>query len=363
MLDQLKIENVSSLDFGASLAQRAIKAPAKKIIKETVPFSNVIYDFSAINGELYWEERELEYVFEIIADSPEELEEKKTAFSAWVMNVMNEHIYDPYEPNYHYIGTYSDMEYADEDCVEKTTATVKFFAYPYKVKNEETVYEVTVEGGTQTYSLIADETTILTSITGISLGAFCKFSDLIPTEEELIGATVTYTMDGEEYANVIKSILPDLETMPSETGYYICSDTLIGLDGQSYLIFYFDADIEDGGFVFHIAKSTMTDVGVNETGTYINIYFFPATITWTVGGGGGDVSVTIANNSAHRITPTVTADFELTIEKDGVSYGFPEGATVKDERFKLAVGDNEMVLKSGGGSGNTVRISFSEEVF
>lgn len=223
MLDQLKIGNVSSLDFGASLAQRTIKAPAKKIIKETVPFSNTIYDFSAINGELYWEERELEYVFEIIADSPEELEEKKTAFSAWVMNVMDEHIYDPYEPNYHYIGTYSDMEYADEDCVEKTTATVKFFAYPYKVKNEETVYEVMVEVG-------------------------------------------------------------------------------------------------------------------------------------------HDVSVMIENASAHRITPTVAANFALTIEKDGVSYDFAEGTT-KDERFKLAPGDNDMILKNAGGTGNAVTISFYEEVF
>lgn len=224
MLDQLKIGNVSSLDFGASVTQRTIGAPKKKIIKETVPFSNVIYDFSAINGELYWEERELEYVFEIIADSPEELEEKKTAFSAWIMNVMNEHIYDPYEPNYHYIGAYSDMEYADEDCVEKTTATVKFFAYPYKVKNEETVYEVTC-------------------------------------------------------------------------GY------------------------------------------------------------------GGSVPVSIKNDSAHRITPVVIADFELTITMGGVAYTFPDGEAVKDEKFKLEPGENLMAIANNGGDGNTVTISFYEEVF
>lgn len=146
MLDQLKIGAKSSLDFGASVAERTISQPKKKEIKETIPFSNITYDFSAINGELYWEERELEYIFEILADTPQELEEKKIAFASWVMNVMNENIYDPFISGYHFVGTFSEMEFADEDCVEKTTATVKFAAYPYKVANDRKVYHQTVSG-------------------------------------------------------------------------------------------------------------------------------------------------------------------------------------------------------------------------
>ena len=139
MYDQLIIEKVASFEsFGASIAERAIKAPNKKTIKETVPFSNVTYDFSAINGEVYWEERELKYVFEIIADTPAELEQKKTNFSKWVMNVMGENIYDPYDPDYHYVGTFESIDYADEDCVEKSTITVTFLAYPYKIANAAT---------------------------------------------------------------------------------------------------------------------------------------------------------------------------------------------------------------------------------
>lgn len=141
MLDQLKIGKKYSFDdFGASMAKREIKPPMKKSIKETVPFSNVAYDFSAINGEVYWEERELIYTFEIIADNPADLERKKAAFSNWIMNVMGEEIFDPYEPEFHYVGTFEGMDYSDEDCVEKTTATVTFSAYPYKVANNESVY-------------------------------------------------------------------------------------------------------------------------------------------------------------------------------------------------------------------------------
>lgn len=147
MLDQLIIGNKASVDdFDASVSARHISEAKKKEIKETVPFSNATYDFSAIDGEIYWEERELEYVFEILANSPAELEQKKTAFSGWVKNVMSENLYDPFTPDYHYVGTFSNMDYADDESMLKTTATVKFSAYPYKVANIPTVYTVSVPG-------------------------------------------------------------------------------------------------------------------------------------------------------------------------------------------------------------------------
>lgn len=147
MLDQLKIGEKSSLDFGASVAERTISQPKKKEIKETIPFSNITYDFSAINGELYWEERTLQYIFEILADTPEELEAKKIAFSGWIMNVFNKEIHDPFIKDYHFVGTFYDMAFDDEDDVEKTTVTVTFKAYPYKVANQEKVYKQSVPAG------------------------------------------------------------------------------------------------------------------------------------------------------------------------------------------------------------------------
>jgi predicted Ser/Thr protein kinase len=82
MLDQLIIGDKGSCDdFEASVKERVIHPPKKKSIKKTIPFSNVTHDFSAINGEVYWEERTLEYIFEIIANSAEELEEKKQAMT------------------------------------------------------------------------------------------------------------------------------------------------------------------------------------------------------------------------------------------------------------------------------------------
>ena len=140
MLDQLIIGDVCSyIDFEASVAERRITKPKKKSIKETVPFSNVTHDFSAIHGELYWEETELEYVFEITADSAEELEEKKQPFRNWIMNVMNEELHDPFIKDYHFLATFSDIAEDDSE-IEKSTITVKFTAYPYMIANFKRVY-------------------------------------------------------------------------------------------------------------------------------------------------------------------------------------------------------------------------------
>lgn len=138
MLDQLIIGDKASYDdFGASVAYRTIEQPKKKEIKETIPFSNVTYDFSAINGEVYWNERKLEYVFEMTASTPQELEEMKIAFASWIMNIRDEKIFDPFIADYHFKGTFSEMSFDDDDSVEKTTATVVFMAYPYKIANVE----------------------------------------------------------------------------------------------------------------------------------------------------------------------------------------------------------------------------------
>lgn len=147
MIDQLIIGNKHSYDdYEASVKERTINAPTKKKIKETVPFSNTTYDFSAINGEIYWDERSLEYVFEITANTPEELEDKKQAFLAWVMNVAGESLEDPFIPDYHFVATFDDVGIDDSE-IEKTTIGVTFSAYPYMIANAARLYDVRLSAG------------------------------------------------------------------------------------------------------------------------------------------------------------------------------------------------------------------------
>ena len=157
MIDQLIIENTASHDdFEASVKEREIKDGSKKEIKESVPFSNVTYDFSAINGEVYWEEKELKYVFEITANTPEELAEKKIAFKSWVMNVIEEKLYDPFIRDYHFIATFKGIDVDDSE-IEKATITVIFTAYPYMISNLKRVYTVPLEASKEITVIVCND--------------------------------------------------------------------------------------------------------------------------------------------------------------------------------------------------------------
>ena len=154
MFDQLIIGDIHSYDdFDASVAERRIIKPKKKSIKESVPYSNITHDFSAINGEVYWEEAQLEYDFEIIADSAEELEEKKQPFLSWIMNVMNAELHDPFIPDYHFKATFDDIAIDDSE-IEKSFITVKFTAYPYMIANEARVFTFPLTTTAKTVTII-----------------------------------------------------------------------------------------------------------------------------------------------------------------------------------------------------------------
>jgi len=150
MFDQLQISNKYSYDdFEANVKERVIGSPKKKSIKDTVPFSNTTYDFSKIDGELYWEERELKYILEIDAMTPEELEEKKIAFKTWVMNVFEEELHDPFIEDYHFIATFDGINFDDSE-IEKTTITVTFSAYPFMIANTKRAFEFTIPTADET---------------------------------------------------------------------------------------------------------------------------------------------------------------------------------------------------------------------
>lgn len=215
MFDQLIISDKASYDdFGASVASRTISPPAKKSIKETVPFSNMTYDFSAINGELYWEERELEYIFEIDAYGPQELETKKTAFAGWIMNVMSAELHDPYISDYHFVATFDGMDFEDDETMLKTTANVVFRAYPYKIANNPTTDKQSIPAG--------DRKTL-----SIENGSNHRITPTITTDGpvEIVFGNVTYTASAGTFKKIALAVgLNTLEI--KNTGTTECTVTI-----------------------------------------------------------------------------------------------------------------------------------------
>lgn len=146
MIKQLEIDGLKSYDdFGLYISSRKISQPKKKIIKETIPFSNVVYDFSNINGELYWEERTLEYSFDIAEFTTEEMEDVKSKVLNWLLNVHDTNIYDPYIGDYHFRGSFESDSW--EEDFGGGTLSVVFSVYPYKIANEKTILKYSLKDG------------------------------------------------------------------------------------------------------------------------------------------------------------------------------------------------------------------------
>lgn len=135
-----------TLDFDSYIATRNLANPKKKSIKEAIPFSNVVYDFSAIDGEVYYEERELTYTIDIAEITAAEMETKRSELIKWLFGVHEDNIYDPYLGNYHLKGTFDSDSWAEDFGAGELGVT--FLCYPYKIANEVTENIFNINGST-----------------------------------------------------------------------------------------------------------------------------------------------------------------------------------------------------------------------
>lgn len=134
-------------DLNLYIKSRKIEAPKKNISRVSVPFSNGFYDFSTISGEATYSERKIEYEIDIIAESPEELELRRSIFLNWAMTVNDSRIDDDALSNYHFIGSFDSVNFSDDETGEKTTATLSFVCQPFKVENNPTIVDVSWGSG------------------------------------------------------------------------------------------------------------------------------------------------------------------------------------------------------------------------
>ena len=133
----IKINGLHSfVDFGLSISQRQINLPPKTSIRKTIPFMNGFYDFSKMNGDICWQERQIQYTFDIVGETIQEMDEKRTEVANWLCNLHDVDIYDDTLPDYHFHGSFETID-QNEDA-EKTELTVTFTCYPFMIANEAT---------------------------------------------------------------------------------------------------------------------------------------------------------------------------------------------------------------------------------
>lgn len=132
MIKQLIANGRSSYnDFGIYIKERNPSLPSRRKNKKTVPGMHGSYDFSNLYGEIIYEDRTIEYKFDITGWNVEDLDSERRKVFDWIMNINNTKIIDEYSPNYYWLGSYSDGSWKEE--AEQGLLTVKFSVYPFAI--------------------------------------------------------------------------------------------------------------------------------------------------------------------------------------------------------------------------------------
>ena len=141
----IKINGLHSfVDFGLHINTRKIDLPPKNSIRKTVPFMNGFYDYTKLNGAVSWGARTISYTFDIVGETIEEMDLKRTEVVNWLCNLHDVDIYDDTIPDYHFHGSF-DTPSQNEDG-EKSELTVNFICYPFMIANEPNIFTLNESG-------------------------------------------------------------------------------------------------------------------------------------------------------------------------------------------------------------------------
>lgn len=124
-------DNHSFKNIGVTIKSKTIGEPEKKKIKGTVPYMNGSWDFSLLNGEQAYEDRKLQYVFNIIADDREELHYKKMKMKKWLMKDGRHKLIDDDQPNFYFLAECESISFKQNGRTGELTAD--FVAYPFMI--------------------------------------------------------------------------------------------------------------------------------------------------------------------------------------------------------------------------------------
>jgi len=120
-------------DFGLTIKSKELSPPKKIKIKDKVPFMNGAYDFSGLYGEQSYEERELQYVFNLVCKNKIEMNIKKMQILDWLMNSFKDTLKDDVIQGYYFLAECEDVDFNEDGF--QAEINVSFSAYPFKLSD------------------------------------------------------------------------------------------------------------------------------------------------------------------------------------------------------------------------------------
>lgn len=133
-------------DYGITMAHnRTIGIPDKKKYTQTLPFSNVVYDYSSIFGSQSYEERTLKYSFNVVGEAittKVHMNMVKTQLINWFMSSEGKApLYDDNYPGFHFMAEVEGRSSFREDW-NFGILEVEFTAYPFMISNRPEGHDI-----------------------------------------------------------------------------------------------------------------------------------------------------------------------------------------------------------------------------
>lgn len=128
-------------DFGALLKSKTIGVPSTIKITETVPYMQGVYDFTGLYGEQTYDERALEYEFDLVAknkwsDPKKELRMRSMEFINWIKSSSKSELIDDDYPGFYFLAEAQGEIDIDDSDIYVFTIKVKFTAYGLMIKKD-----------------------------------------------------------------------------------------------------------------------------------------------------------------------------------------------------------------------------------
>lgn len=138
----IKYNNKHSFkDLDLKVIDRDISESSKTKVTETIPFSNIVYDFSNLYGSQVFKPKKMVYTFQINEIYKHKLEFKRMEIENWLLyNNSKTKLEDDVVKGYYFLAECTETDFEDLKTYGKIKAT--FEAYPFRISTLQDGHDI-----------------------------------------------------------------------------------------------------------------------------------------------------------------------------------------------------------------------------
>lgn len=125
----------NSMDNRMFVTQREAPTPSEREIVETVPYMQGVYDFSQLNGQRFYENREITYQVILFEKKYPNRKIAEQEIKRQLMQLGIQNLYDSHDKGYHWSGKCKSVSVDDDEAKGTLSCSIVFDCYPFAISN------------------------------------------------------------------------------------------------------------------------------------------------------------------------------------------------------------------------------------